>query len=103
MTKILHLQPKITWDTAIASEIARLAGGSEALASRAEKVAGTGDLRLACHLVEMAYLADPENARVHGIRSEIYRQRRESETSLMARGVFGQAEAHSKEMAEKAQ
>ena len=87
-------------DTVLAAEIATLAGGPEALALRAEKVAESSELRLACHLIEMAYLADPKNRKVNSIRSEVYRRRRESETSLMARGIFGQAESQSKRIAE---
>ena len=61
------------------------------LARRAEEVAAEGDLRLACHLVELAGLAAPDDAEVHGIRAAVYRQRRAAESSLMAQGVYRDA------------
>ena len=54
------------------------------------------DIRLACHLAEMAALADPDAVAVHAIRAEIYQQRRSEETSLMAKGIFGSAANESK-------
>jgi alkyl sulfatase BDS1-like metallo-beta-lactamase superfamily hydrolase len=87
----------------LAAEMAETAGGAAALASRAEKVAERGDVRVACHLIEMAYLADPDNKKIHGIRADIYSQRRDAETSLMARGVYNEAVTYSSEIAEKAE
>jgi alkyl sulfatase BDS1-like metallo-beta-lactamase superfamily hydrolase len=77
-------------DDALARELAALAGGALALAERAQALV-TEDLRLACHLVELAVLATPEDARLHQIRAEIYQARRGRETSLMAKGIFGAA------------
>jgi hypothetical protein len=39
----------------------------------------------------MAALADPENAAVHAYRADVFQRRRDSETSLMAKGIFGSA------------
>ena len=75
---------------ALAQEIAGLAGGALALARRGEEVAGT-DLRLACHLVELAGLAAPEDREVHRIRADVYERRRKGETSLMAMGIYSSA------------
>jgi len=75
-------------DIDVAREMAVLAGGAEVLARRGEELAAAGDLRLACHLVEMAALAEPESPAVHAIRADVYEQRRRSETSLMATGIF---------------
>ena len=50
-------------DAALAREIATLAGGAGALAKRAIAVADE-DMRLACHLVELAVQAEPENKSV---------------------------------------
>lgn len=77
-------------DAALANEIATLAGGANELAKRAIEVADD-DMRLACHLVELAVQAEPDNKNAHGARSEIYQRRREQETSLMAKGIFGYA------------
>jgi alkyl sulfatase BDS1-like metallo-beta-lactamase superfamily hydrolase len=76
-------------DSALARELAALAGGAAALTKRAEALAAEGELRLACHLVELAVLADPTNKDAHAKRAAIYQQRRDSESSLMAKGIFG--------------
>jgi alkyl sulfatase BDS1-like metallo-beta-lactamase superfamily hydrolase len=78
-------------DAAVGAELARLAGGTDALATRARQLATSGideDLRLACHLIELAAAADPDDLAVHAARADIYTQRRHRERSLMARGVF---------------
>ncbi|MCZ6708768.1 MAG: MBL fold metallo-hydrolase, partial [Gammaproteobacteria bacterium] len=85
-------------DAALASEIAALAGGADELAKRALKVADD-DIRLACHLVELAVQAEPDNKSAHGARSELYQRRRDQETSLMAKGIFGYAARESQEKA----
>ena len=77
-------------DAVLAHEIATLVGGARKLAERARVVAES-DMRLACHLVEMAALAEPEDAAVQAIRAEVYQQRRGMETSLMAKAIFGDA------------
>jgi alkyl sulfatase BDS1-like metallo-beta-lactamase superfamily hydrolase len=81
----------------LAAEVAALAGGAHALAKRGEEVAEAGDLRLACHLVEMAGLAAPEDHEVQTIRAEVYERRRLAETSLMAKGVYASAVRESKD------
>ena len=85
-------------DAALAAEVAGLAGGALTLARRAEELAGKGDLRLACHLAEMAAQAAPDNAEVHGIRANIYGARRKAEASLMAKGIYGFAERESRKV-----
>ncbi len=74
--------------TRIAAEVASLAGGALPLAHRALEVAESGDLQLACHLVEMAGSAASDDKLVHEIRAEIYTRRRVEATSLMAKGIF---------------
>ncbi len=88
-------QLKPAKDADLARELAELSGGVQILAERARKLAESNELRLACHLVELATLAEPENKAVHTIRAEIYQLRRQSETSLMAKGIFGYAAAES--------
>ena len=78
-------------DATVAAEVALLAGGAEALADRAVVVAAEGDLRLACQLVEWAAAAAPEDPAVHERRNHLYEQRRRSEPSLMAKGIFAAA------------
>ena len=82
-------------DGALAHEIADLAGGAARLAERGQALVDD-DSRLACHLVEMAALAEPDNTAVHRIRSEVYQRRRGAETSLMAKAIFGDAANASK-------
>ena len=85
-------------DTELAREMATLVGGAEALARRGEELAARGDLRLACHFVEMAALAEPESRTIHAIRAAVYEQRRRSETSMMATGIYRAAAHDSKKI-----
>lgn len=85
-------------DAVLAAEMAQLAGGVTRLSARAEELAATGregDMRLACHLVEMAALAEPDNRDVHMARANVYGARRKAELSLMSKGIFGWAERES--------
>jgi alkyl sulfatase BDS1-like metallo-beta-lactamase superfamily hydrolase len=75
----------------LALEIAALAGGPDALMTRAEQLAADGDLALACHLAELAARAAPDDAALWARRGSLYRQRAATETSLMARGIFAWA------------
>jgi alkyl sulfatase BDS1-like metallo-beta-lactamase superfamily hydrolase len=65
-----------------------LAGGLGAVLRRAAELADAGDLRLACHLVENAVLAEPESAVAHEARTEIYSKRAAGEESSMARNLM---------------
>jgi alkyl sulfatase BDS1-like metallo-beta-lactamase superfamily hydrolase len=93
-----HLKPAP--DRAIAAELATLAGGADALVRRARELAEGGDLRLACHLVELAGLAAPSDRAIHSARAEIYQRRRDAELSLMAKGIFADAARRSRAIAE---
>lgn len=88
-------------DSRIAAEVASLAGGAAALARRAREVSDSGDHRLACHLAEMAALAEPGSAAAHAARADVYEARMKSELSLMARGIYGEAARQSRDRAEK--
>jgi glyoxylase-like metal-dependent hydrolase (beta-lactamase superfamily II) len=80
-----HVRPPREVD--LAREVAALAGGAAALAKRAEAMRATNP-SLACELVEMAALAAPDDAAIGALRRAIYRERAESERSLMARGIY---------------
>ena len=70
-----HLRPAN--DRALALEIAELAGGVTALAARAEELLESGadeELRLAGHLAEMAWLANPIDQGVQRIRQRVFRR-----------------------------
>ena len=92
-------QLKPARDAAVAVELAKLSGGALKLAERARELAET-DARLACHLAEFAVQAEPDNKAVHYLRAEVYQKRREGETSLMAKGIFGTAANQSKQQCE---
>ncbi len=83
----------------LATELATLAGGVEALRVRAAALADVAttadDLRVACHLIELAVQAAPGDAAVHETRAAVYEQRRKAESSLMAKGLFRAAAAAS--------
>ena len=76
----------------LAAELASLAGGAKRLIERAQTLASRGDLALACHLAEMAWLAAPGDLGIQKERATIYKLRGEQATSLMAKGVYFGAE-----------
>lgn len=84
-------------DADLAREMAHLAGGASVLAARATALTADGDLRLACHLIEMAHLADPDDPTIQGIRAEVYEARRRTETSFMATGIYRAAALDSRD------
>jgi alkyl sulfatase BDS1-like metallo-beta-lactamase superfamily hydrolase len=86
-------------DAAVGEEIARLAGGAEVLMRRAMELAAT-DLRLACHLADLAGWAAPDDPGIHRERAEVYKMRRRSEPSLMAQGIFRSAARESEAVVE---
>ena len=92
-------QLKPAQDALVAAELAKLSGGALKLAERARLLAET-DPRLACHLVEFAVHAEPKNKAVHQVRAEVYQYRRTTETSLMAKGIFGSAANQSRQISE---
>ncbi len=66
-----------------AREIVSLAGGMEKLAARTRELAES-DLRLACHLADWAFLADPTDPLAQALVLEIYKQRiLDSESNTM--------------------
>jgi alkyl sulfatase BDS1-like metallo-beta-lactamase superfamily hydrolase len=88
-----HLKPAP--DAQLAGEIAALAGGAAELARRAQQLAEAGDYRLACQLIELATGAAPDDRALHALRAGIYQRRRDRESSLMAKGIFGEAASQS--------
>jgi len=84
-----HLKPAP--EKAQAEEIARLSGGADRLASRAEELLPAGDLRMACHLIDWAVLASPDDPDIREIGARVYAARAEAETSTMAIGIFNTA------------
>jgi alkyl sulfatase BDS1-like metallo-beta-lactamase superfamily hydrolase len=91
-----HLKPSPR--AALAAELASLAGGPSRLAARAAALADEGDMRLACHLIELAATAARDDVTVHTTRADIYERRRRGETSLMTKGIFAAAVRESREV-----
>jgi alkyl sulfatase BDS1-like metallo-beta-lactamase superfamily hydrolase len=81
-----HLKPAP--ERAVAAEIATLAGGAGRLADRARALAESGDLRLACHLAELAAQAAPDDRDIRAIRRDVYASRAKGEQSTMSKGVY---------------
>jgi alkyl sulfatase BDS1-like metallo-beta-lactamase superfamily hydrolase len=88
-------------DVAIGQELAGLVGGTAVLVARATALADEGDFRLACHLIELAVAAAPDDRAVHAARAEVYGRRRHAEASLMAKGIYGWAERESRALVEE--
>jgi alkyl sulfatase BDS1-like metallo-beta-lactamase superfamily hydrolase len=74
-----------------AREWVAMAGGVGAVLERAQALAEDCDLRMACHLVEFAVLAEPSSAQVHEARTSIYRRRSADQVSSMARNILNHA------------
>jgi alkyl sulfatase BDS1-like metallo-beta-lactamase superfamily hydrolase len=78
-------------DRQVAEELADLVGGAARLVERAEALADERtdeSLRLASHLIELAWLASPDDPAIQNARQRIFSDRAEAATSTMARGVF---------------
>jgi alkyl sulfatase BDS1-like metallo-beta-lactamase superfamily hydrolase len=105
-------------ERALAVELAALAGGPVVLADRAlqlldqatdgatdtatDEGAAEQALRLAGHLAEQAWLANPGDTAVQAARQRVFAARAERATSTMARGVFNWAANESVEDASEA-
>ncbi|MGY6502638.1 MAG: alkyl sulfatase dimerization domain-containing protein [Acidimicrobiales bacterium] len=83
-----------------ATEMAALSGGVDRLVARALDLTASGDLRLACELIELAVSAAPEDRDAHRARADIYERRRKAESSLMSKGIYGYAVRQSTEVVE---
>lgn len=74
-----------------AREWVELAGGVGAVLDRVRALVGAGDLRMACHLLEFAVLAEPGSTEAHEVRTQVYRARSAEQESSMARNILGHA------------
>ena len=102
MAKALNMNAtlKPAPDSVVAQELAALAGGASVLMKRALEVA-SNDLRLACHLADLAGWAAPEDGAIHANRAAIYDMRRRAEVSLMSKGIFKAAARESEEVVKR--
>ncbi len=83
-------------DAVLGAELAHLAGGADVLMRRAIELMNSGDLRLACHLADLAGWAAPDDPAVHADREIIFEKRRDAEMSLMSKGIFKAAARESR-------
>lgn len=75
----------------VAQALAALSGGAIALARGAQELADVGKLDVACHLVEFAADAEPNNSEIHTTRAALYRSKAEAELSLMGKAIYNAA------------
>ncbi len=68
-----------------------LAGGTAVVIERAVALSKDGRHDLACHLVEAAYHAAPDDKEVHRVRADVYRANSQAQTSSMARNILNHA------------
>jgi glyoxylase-like metal-dependent hydrolase (beta-lactamase superfamily II) len=86
-------------DAQVALVVAEMCGGPGALIRRAQQAVGDNDLRLACHLADLAGWAAPDEPSIHAARAEIYVERRKAEPGLMSKGIFMAATRESEAIA----
>lgn len=89
-------------DAVLAAELSQLAGGPQVLIERALELMET-NIRLACHLADLAGWAAPEDPSVHASRAAVYDQRRKGELSLMSKGIFKAASRESEAVVKAAE
>ncbi len=80
-----------------AREWVALAGVLDRVLERAAAQRAEGNLRLACHVVEFAVLAEPGSRPAHDLRAEIYEARSAQEMSSMSRNILNHAALASRE------
>jgi len=74
-----------------ATEWIALSGGVDAVLKRVAELQAAGNLRLACHLVEYAVIAEPGSRAAHALRAEVYGKRAQLQESSMARNILNHA------------
>ena len=75
----------------LALEWLALSGGTGPVLARARALSEQGRHDLACHLVETALHAAPDDPEVHELRAELYRANSGAQTSSMARNILNHA------------
>ncbi|OAI44587.1 MBL fold metallo-hydrolase [bacterium SCGC AG-212-C10] len=68
-----------------------MAGGVGNVIDRAAELQRDGNLRLACHIIEFAVIAEPGSKAAHALRAEIYAARSKQQESSMARNILNHA------------
>jgi len=83
-------------DADLAKEIVQLVGSAHVVSERAKMLSEKGEHRLACHLIELAVAATPDDKDIHETRVEVYKRRQKSELSLMSKGIYRYASNQSR-------
>jgi glyoxylase-like metal-dependent hydrolase (beta-lactamase superfamily II) len=81
----------------LAREIAALAGGASVLMTRAEALARSGNLRLACHLADYALEAAPSDKTICVAVAALYEQRASGEFGLMSEHLYRSAAEYARD------
>ncbi|MFN0147708.1 MAG: alkyl sulfatase dimerization domain-containing protein [Dehalococcoidia bacterium] len=74
-----------------AREWVALAGGIDKVLARVAALQAEGNLRMACHLVEYAVIAEPASKAAHALRAEVYGARSKLAVSSMERNILNHA------------
>lgn len=74
-----------------AREWIALSGGLDPVLKRVQELHDAGNLRLACHLVEYAVIAEPNSKEAHSLRADVYSARSRLQESSMARNILNHA------------
>ncbi len=85
-------------DSTIAQAVVAMAGRDTLLAQAANALEGDRDLRLAAQLVEWAVQANPKDFKAHEMRAAVYQRLRDTELSLMSKGIYGTTANESREV-----
>jgi alkyl sulfatase BDS1-like metallo-beta-lactamase superfamily hydrolase len=88
-------------DAVVGAELADLVGGPSVLMRRALELM-EHDVRLACHLADLAGWAAPDDPEIHEQRSVVFNHRRDVELSLMSKGIFKAAARESDAVVKRA-
>ncbi len=80
-----------------AREWLALAGGLDPVLARAAALQAEGNLRMACHLIEYAVIAEPVSKEAHALRDAIYSQRSQLESASMSQNILNHAALASRE------
>jgi alkyl sulfatase BDS1-like metallo-beta-lactamase superfamily hydrolase len=80
-----------------AAEWVGLSGGVSNVLQRVDELREAGNLRLACHLVEYAVIAEPGSKEAHDLRAEVYEARSKLQASSMARNILNHASLASRQ------
>ena len=81
-----------------ATEWIKLSGGLAGVLERSKELLDEGSLKLAAHLIEVAFYSAKDNKEVHEMREVIYREISLVQDSSMARNIYNHASLASKEI-----